>query len=131
MLDSPDTVFSEAINIRSPLTQPGGAVDVSAAGETAITNVDPNRFGYILFLKLTCTTASTTVGDISLLDGPGGTVLQKFTQPEAAASPGKEWCFPFPHPWKTNAKNKAFVLSLSVNTLGTWRVNVNGFFSAT
>jgi hypothetical protein len=126
----PDTVFSEAINIRPPLLTPGGGVDVTAAADTAISVVDAARFGYLLYLQAVCLAASTTVGDWLLKDAMGGATLLTLSQPEAASTIGKEFCWPFPHPWKTAAKNGAFAIAPSVATMGTWRFYCNGFRSA-
>jgi hypothetical protein len=131
MLDSPLTVFSEAIDIRPPLLGVGGGPLLSAAGDNAVTVADAARFGYLLYLQMICTVASTTVGTWTLKDSMGGAVLDTFSQPDPAVAVGIEHCFPFPHPFKTATVNAQFALNFSVATMGTWRVNICGFMSAT
>lgn len=130
MLDSVQSVFSDPLNTRPPLLGVGGGPLLSAAGDNALSVADALRFGYLLYLQMICTVASTTVGTWQLKDAVGGTVLDTFSQPDAASTVGVEHCFPFPHPWKTQAVNTQFALNFSVATMGTWRVNINGFRSS-
>lgn len=127
----PEVVLSEVITIRPPLLMPGGGVDTAAVGPTAITVVDPKRFAYLLYIKGTCVLSDVGPGDI-ILEDDIGTDLVKFTMPFTGGSlaVGAEICMPFPQPWKTTAKNAAFFIRHSAATIGTWRWNVNGFYSS-
>lgn len=126
----PETVLSEPLNVRPALLTVGGGVDVAAAADTALTVADALRFGYLLYLQAVCLAASTTVGDWVLKDAMGGTTLLTIRQPVAVSDVGKEYCWPFPHPWKTAALGGQFAIAPSVATMGTWRFICNGFRSS-
>lgn len=126
-----EVVFGAAINLRPPLFTVGGGVAIAGAAETAITVVDALQFGYLLTLNAICTVQGTTGGTFTLRDGAAGTTLLVLQQPLAPAPLGTSLCWIFPHPWKTNAINKAFTIQHSVATLGTWVWYANGHRSTT
>lgn len=127
----PDTVLSEAINIRPPLVTVGAGVDVSAAGVTVLTVADALRFAYLLYLEAICTVAGTTAGTWILETDAAGADLLDLAQPVAAGAVGTRYCWPFPHPWKTPNKGGRFQINADVATMGTWKFTCNGFLSAT
>lgn len=130
MLDAPNSVFDAAINVRQPLRTVNNGLDYSGVALTALTVADVSRFSYMLYLQAACIVAGTAQGDWTITDTTGTIILvlrQSFDTP----SPGAEFCWPAPHPWKTAAIGDAFFIQGSNANMGTWRFIANGFRSRT
>jgi hypothetical protein len=125
----PVTVYGQDAAAANRLATLGGAVAVSI-GETWLTAVSAQEYGYIVYLRCDCTAVGTTAGLWSLNLGVGGASAINLQMPVAAAPIGSSYCWPFPVPWKTLAKGGQFTLTPSVATMGTWVFICNGFYSS-
>jgi hypothetical protein len=116
----------------------GGTSITNTVTETAISVVDASRFGYLCMIHAVCSVVGTNaaIATWTLKDGAAGTTIWVFDVPinsptgttlngfTAGGGP-----ITFAVPLKTNAINKAFTMTASVATLGTWRFHVNGYLS--
>lgn len=124
------TVYGNDAAAAGRLRTIGDAVAVAAAAETPFTVASAQEFGYLAYLRADCTIAGTTAGTWNLRLAAAGTSVLLLQMPIPAAPVGTSYCWPFPVPWKTDAKGAQFTLTPSVATMGTWAFICNGFLSS-
>ena len=124
------TAYGQQIPNTGRLFAIGGAVSVAAAAETALTIPSANEFGYLCYLRADCIILGVTGGTWELHLAAGGAGVMHLQMPVVAVPVGTSYCWPFPVPWKTTAKNGQFTLTPSVATMGTWMFTLNGFRSS-
>ena len=132
MLDpTKDTSLDATLPYLKPLTTPGGAVTITgAAAETAVSDVNTYRYGYLCQLEAICLAAGTAGGAWLLrTQTTGGTVVLRLQQPQATPVVGTRYVWTFEMPWKTFVQGGAFTLEPTAD-VGSWVFMCNGFYSS-
>lgn len=125
-----DTSLDASLPYLKSLTTPGGAVAITgAAAETAISDPDNFRFGYLCQLEAICLAAGAAGGAWVLRQSLAGTTLLRLQQPQTAPVVGTRYVWTFEMPWKTPAVKDVFTIEPTVD-IGSWVFICNGFFSS-